>query len=456
MFAWYLIGSDEKNIFSAQGSHISNLVISAEITADNQIHLLWQDAVELDNPMQLVWFYKPPNDGDTLKIANNFDTFILTKGDEVTRDELRMMGKGPFLQYIRFEAIHDPCQQALNPPGSTCSCDKDPWLNNVGYLPNDICMIRDEHPDWFLRNSDGEIIYEADYHTPFIYMDPGAVGWREFWLERATEMQEDGWDGVFLDNLDASTRRHTRHNVILANYDSDEAFRSAFQEFLAFIVQEYFEPTGRPVYANVTEVKDYESISEYTMYLDGLMSEAWVTPWNNSWRSVDRWEEDLQFAEELQAQGKHLILVSQGDLNNIQRQEFAFTSYLLVADGDASFRYANSDSYNEPNLYMNYQFNLGAPLGERYQVGNGWQRDFTKGTIFVDPHNLNTVITQNPSIYILERSLNGEEKYEVLSVVSPSTTTYIDDNSQDNGGCYRLSYQLDDKTFYSNAICIAE
>lgn len=449
---WYSLRSYEINTFSAQSSHMSNLLISAEFTTDNQTLLNWQNAVERDNPIMLAWFYKPPNDGDVLKIADNFDTFILTKRDEPTRDELRMMGKGPFLQYIRFDAVHDPCRQILNEVGSACSCDQSTNANNVAWQDGDICIIRDEHPDWVLRDTDGKPVIYKDY----AYMDPGAVGWREFWLERAKNMQEDGWDGVFLDNLDATASRHTREGVTLANYDTDEAFRAAFEGFLEFIVQQYFEPAGRPVYANVTEFKDYQSISPFITLLDGAMNEAWSTGWNDSWRGIDEWEADLQFAENIQEQGKHLILVSQGDLNNVQRQAFAFTSYLLVANGKASFRYANSDDYDNPNIYMNYQLDLGSPLGERYEVGSGWQRDFTKGTVFVDPHNLSTVITQKPSMYILERSLNGGENYEILSVISPSATTYVDTNPQNNNSCYRLSYQVDGTTFYSNAVCVSE
>src|SRR5690349_3614382 len=71
-----------------------------------------QDAMptteDLSTP-RLAWFYKPPQDGNLVPLVENFRTFILTVNDEGVRDALKTEGiSGPFLQYLRFDAIQNP------------------------------------------------------------------------------------------------------------------------------------------------------------------------------------------------------------------------------------------------------------------------------------------------------------------------------------------------------------
>jgi hypothetical protein len=134
-------------------------------------------------------------------------------------------------------------------------------------------------------------------------------------------------------------------------------------------------------------------------YLDGAMQERWAVGWSVSeYVSVTKWRDDLTRAEKFQSQGKYMILVAPGSQADANRQNFAFASYLLISNGKAAFRYGNSDTYREVWLYNNYQVDLGAPLGPRYQSGNLWKRDFTRGSVTVDPANRTaTISTTSPS-----------------------------------------------------------
>ena len=104
----------------------------------------------------------------------------------------------------------------------------------------------------------------------------------------------------------------------------------------------------------------------------------------------------MALAEKTQSQGKYIILVARGNETDINRQNFAFASYLLISNGKAAFRYS-SGIYREVWLYTNYQVDLGTPLGPRYQSGSLWRRDFTKGSVVVDPVNHIATISTNPS-----------------------------------------------------------
>lgn len=324
------------------------------------------------DPVQLAWFSKPPDNGNLQLLVDNFDSFILTKKDEEQRDQLRTLGVvDPIPQYFRLDAIMNPG-----------SCDKLPQGNTVAYKTGDFCWISEEHPDWFLLDKNGERIGGSKY----VYMDPGNEEWRAFFLERVRESQESlGWHGVFLDNAEASFDKREEYGVMPLNYPTEESFVAEIEEFIAFLYTNYFQPYNRPLYANIISVRDPAVWFRYLQYLDGGMEEAWAVDWWDGYRSVSKWESHLERVEHAQFLGKEVILVSQGEEFNYERQEFAFASYLLITQGKALFRYAHYNNYAEAWLYDNYHANLGNPLGMRYRNGNEWRRDFENGYVVVNP-----------------------------------------------------------------------
>ncbi len=330
------------------------------------------------DPIQLAWFYKPPVDQDLATLARYFDVFILTRLDEPTRDRLRAQGvRTPFLQYLRFDAIHDPG-----------SCTKSPYHNQVAYNAGDYCALVRDHPDWFLRDAQNNLLLERSGGERYALMDPGNAGWRAFWVQRAQPWQEQyGWDGIFLDNLEASRQRFrlAGRNNLPKNYPDDASFQAAYDGFLRYVVSAYFRPRQRPVFANIVNLDEPAVWFRYLENLDGAMEEGFAVGWKDDYLVVSEWEEQLQRAEETQARGKQIILVAQGTRNDLAREQFAFASFLLISQGRASFRYTNSDTYDEIWLYRDYDQNLGAPLGPRYRVGKNWQRDFSQVTVLVNP-----------------------------------------------------------------------
>ncbi|MBU2610847.1 MAG: hypothetical protein KJ606_07880 [Chloroflexi bacterium] len=338
-------------------------------------------ALVTDKIVNIAYFYKPPTNSDAGTLAKNFNTFILTRADETFRDDLIANGvTSPIMQYVRFEAIMDPG-----------SCTAKPWRNNVAYKVGDFCNISTQHPDWFLLDANGNrILVDEKYYL----MDPGNQEWREFWLTRTRESQEElGWYGVFLDNVEASLYKVIQLAGVPQQYPDDASYQAAIQGFLQYIYTSYFQPQGRPLMANIISLSDPAVWFAYLQYLDGAMDEAWAIGWRTNYRSVSEWEEELTRAERTQAIGKYAVLISQGDQANINRQAFAFGSYLLISNGTAAFRYTNSYDYGQAWLYPNYEIDLGSPLGPRYPQGNLWRRDFTKGSVIVDPVNHTAEIT---------------------------------------------------------------
>ncbi|MBU0510741.1 MAG: putative glycoside hydrolase family 15 protein [Chloroflexi bacterium] len=331
--------------------------------------------------VRLAWFYKPPVDGNLASVAENFDTIILTSNDENERDELQQRGLDtPILQYLSFDAIQDPG-----------SCDAQPYQNQVANQIGDFCRISEQHPDWFLLDMHGERMSNG---SGSVMMDPGNQEWRAFWLERAIQSQEHlGWDGVFLDNVEASLSKRARRGQLPAAYLTNASYQTAVLRFLQYIYINYFQPQQRPLMANIIALENEGIWFDYLQFLDGVMDEGWAVDWEDGYRSSGSWEADLVRAEETQGLGKTILLVSQGNYSDIQRQEFTFASYLLITYGRAAFRYTHADHYNEIWLYPAYDLDLGEPLGGRYIDGNLWRRDFTNGTVTVDPLNHTATIS---------------------------------------------------------------
>ncbi|MEK7324837.1 MAG: putative glycoside hydrolase, partial [Chloroflexota bacterium] len=274
------------------------------------------------------------------------------------------------------------------------SCTEPPLRNQVADQVGDFCAISEQHPDWFLLDADGNRIFSQD-NPEFVMMDPGNPGWRAFWLERARQNQEEyDWDGVFADNAEAGLGKRRLWGALPAAYPDDASYRSAITGFLEYLYTSYFQPEGRLLQANIIALDDGGAWLEYLQYLDGAMDESFAMGWSDDYLSVVQWEAEVSRAEETQALGKHVVLVSQGDRDDAERQTFAFASYLLASNGRASFRYADNEAYREVWLYSNYQLDLGAPLGPRYRAGSVWRRDFTQGSISVDPVNKTAAIEQ--------------------------------------------------------------
>ena len=336
-------------------------------------------------PLQFAWFYKPPQqENDLGALAANFSMLILTRNDERDRQNLRDMGStAPVLQYLRFEAIMDPG-----------SCTAKPFQNQVAHLEGDFCQIEEQHPDWFLRDINGNVIrYDQ---SQYVLMDPGNEEWRAYFLEKVRGFQKDaGWAGMFLDNVDGSLGRFDNMHLLLAAYPDDNSYQAAVKDFLAYLRSNYFDGSGKLLYANIPYIEDENAWLEYLANLDGAMLEAFAADWQSGYLSVEDWQHQLDLAEKTQSQGKSIILVTQGDINDVERMQFGLASFLLVNNGQAYFRYSNDLAYRELWWYPQYESDLGQPLGPRYAEGGAWRRDFERGSVSVDPKNHSAVIQAN-------------------------------------------------------------
>jgi hypothetical protein len=324
--------------------------------------------------VKLAWFYGLPTDKmDPKLLANNINLFVSSLGLEDERDQLRALGsKAPFFQYVLFSEIEKPG-----------SCNTLPFPDQVADKPGDFCRIEKSNPEWFLTTNNGDRIHTEPPYETYWLLDPGNQDWRAFWLSRMQERESLGWDGVFLDNLEARPRND---EIVLdqKRYPDEASYQEATIGFLQTIYQ-YFHGKNIPVFANIIAVENVLDWTQFLPYLDGGMMEDFAVDWDTGYHSVEYWETQMEIARTAQSMGKEIILVSQGNQKDLARQNFAFASYLLVQNGMAFFRYTHTGSYSKAWFYDNYSLKPGRPLGEMYKFGDTWQRDFENGYVKVNP-----------------------------------------------------------------------
>lgn len=339
------------------------------------------------NLIQLAYFYKRPADGNLDVLVKNFKDYVLSKGDESVRDTLKSKGLNtPFLQYIIMNKIHDPG-----------SCTATPNNNSVAWFTGDFCNISSQHPDWFLLDTYGNRIVHNTPAGKYYCMDPGNSGWRSFFLSRAKQAQETlGWDGLFLDVVEVSLTELRGWGQLPKKYPDNASYANAVHGMLLYLYSSYFQAQGRPLIPNLGGYSDVNLWWNDVYDSNGAMVEAFAAGWGSSgYRSTTKWLEQLSLAEKAQSLGKRLILVSQGSQSDYTRQQFCYGSYLLIANGNAAFRYSSGSSYNKVWLYPNYNLPLGKPVGARFQSGGLWIRNFETGRVSVDPVAHTATISTN-------------------------------------------------------------
>ena len=132
-----------------------------ESDSNTTVVKVYNTPLEVFEPMQFVWFYKPPEIAiDREAIAGNFSLIILTRNDEGEREEIRASGYNQtVIQYLRAEAIMDPG-----------SCTEKPFQNQTANLEGDYCQIESRHSDWFLKDINGNRI-QYD-HSGYVFHGP--------------------------------------------------------------------------------------------------------------------------------------------------------------------------------------------------------------------------------------------------------------------------------------------
>ena len=263
---------------------------------------------------------------------------------------------------------------------SSCQYDARPsW--GVSY-----CYADQAHPEWFLVDKSGQRAKYTDYNL--YMMDMGSASYQQQWADNEiATARRDGFDGVYMDDVNLSPGHGT--NGTLAKYN-DSQYEVAVQSFVAAVATR-LRGAGLIVSANVGNANPWDgnAVAESQQMARNLTiynHEFWMR-WQagTPLMTGPEWLTSVQMAEAIQATGAAFAALTYGSSGDVNAMRYARASFLLGWNGHTG----SALMYRPPDLEDPYSPEwasyVGAPSGSRYPVGAGWRRQFSGGTVVVNP-----------------------------------------------------------------------
>jgi len=244
------------------------------------------------------------------------------------------------------------------------------------------------HPGWLLRDRAGQPIQCRGY--PYLWaMNIGNAGFQQTWATEVTrELRTQGWDGVFIDNVNP-TIRYYHDPADVARYPTDAAYAAATTAALAYIAPR-IHAAGKLVMANIGSWPNYAQTGmRWLRYLDGAMDERFVKYLDapgRGYRSTAEWRTELQILRQTERDGRWFIGITESGSGDAAAARYGWATMLLGAGRRAVFALQNDAEYGVETWFPDYEAPLGRPLGPPSSGPSGvYRRRFAGGLALVNP-----------------------------------------------------------------------
>jgi chitodextrinase len=275
---------------------------------------------------------------------------------------------------------------------------------------------------WLLKDSAGNYIHVYGDSSRYL-LDVGNPSAQQAYINDTiqTLRAHTGIDGIEIDNIATDIGSITR-GVYPTKYPSLRAFQDAEVSFLS-VVGPALRNAGYYVFANAggyVNDSTYDSGQDtnafwtrIASYLSGLMNEYWVQDPNNLSRLMDNtgsgymhyWSGWQKLVRTAQDAGADFLGVSIGSTADVRTMRFGKGSFLLDWNGQGgAFIYAVAPAFTSGISPWNaaWTTDVGTPTGPKYQIAtNVWRRDFSKGTVVVNPGASSVTTTVNGTSYTI-------------------------------------------------------
>ncbi|HWL34254.1 MAG TPA: putative glycoside hydrolase [Gaiellaceae bacterium] len=255
-------------------------------------------------------------------------------------------------------------------------------------LPAGVSMAEAEaNPEWFLNDTNGRRIEWCDYAGDW-QMDVGRRSYQDRWATNVgADMRANGWDGVFVDDTNASQSWHLCGRTI-AKYPTDAAYASATRSFLAN-VGPALTSQGFLVIPNIYLPYSSNALAtwlDWISFTSGGMQEFW-SKWGTGATehfAGNDWTYRQQFLGATQRAGKIFLGLTYAPSSDVRSMRYARSTFLLDWDGGESALLLESGNGVDPTD-ADWMTDIGSPRGARYPAGAAWRRDYSGGTVLVNP-----------------------------------------------------------------------
>jgi Hypothetical glycosyl hydrolase family 15 len=242
------------------------------------------------------------------------------------------------------------------------------------------------NPSWFLLGQDGHQLVFKDYPTSRV-MDVGNADYQTAGAGRvAATASADGFDGVFLDDANASLR------WVIAGGESDcvmypttAQWQAAVYSFLQNVAP-MLHQAGLEVVANIGGSTITPGLwQQWNGPIDGAMEESFT----NGGAGRDSVANGLwaaRLGDALWSEAHRRLALDHAVTRTRSGARYGLATMLLAADGENL--YSASTNYSKEVWWPEYRTanRLGRPLGPYRVLPNGvYRRDFSYGVVLVNP-----------------------------------------------------------------------
>ncbi len=257
----------------------------------------------------------------------------------------------------------------------------------VGY-----CDADQHHPEWFVTDPNGNRLNSAGYPDAWI-MDVGSSTYQDRWLSNVlADVRAGGWDGVFMDDTDADMGWHLNGRT-MARYPTGVSWRAATRSMLAGVapalrsagflaVPNFYTPWSSSYDAQATW-------SDWLQFTSGGAQE-YYTKWgmgSSGWFAGNDWTFRQQFQSLTEQAGKIFLGITYAPHGDERTMTWARANFLLFDDpvNAGALMYEFSDPEAQDPYSPVWTADIGSPAGARFQVGLAWRRNYSGGTVVVNP-----------------------------------------------------------------------
>jgi len=252
---------------------------------------------------------------------------------------------------------------------------------------------------WLLKDSSGNLLVNSGYTNNFIG-DVGDPAYQAAWTSNvASFLSSTGADGVFIDDVLADIGTLTGR-AYPAKYPSQAAWEDAMVSFIDYVgpalkAKGFYVLTNVDAYSTGNGDSDTGALAASFWRrvgpgVSGLMQENWLqsptdvthlrsdgSEWDNNWSG---WENLVSVA---QSMGRDFVGLTYGSSANTQAMRYGQASFLLNWNGGGGafiYEVAGADPWAS-----DWTRTIGTPGAAAYAVGAGWRRDYSGGTVLVNP-----------------------------------------------------------------------
>jgi hypothetical protein len=222
--------------------------------------------------------------------------------------------------------------------------------------------------------------------------DPGDPAYRRRWIANVIpQVKRGGFDGVFLDDVNATTEGHWPQADV-REYPSAFSYQVVTRGMLAR-VSEALHANGLLAVTNFGAFGaggPYDAIYlDWLRHADGAILEHFVK-WGGTGSSSTSgyvpepvWEAQLQRVKDVEARGKSLLLFTAAPNGARRAGRYGYATALL---GGAGRTFFDQGTTRSESSYREYEYRLGSPLGPETRDPVGVHRRYFRcGLALVNP-----------------------------------------------------------------------